>query len=90
MTPCAASRLLMQVLDGKVRQHQFEPAELELLLEIVEHPELSKQTLRRYQQTLARYAANGKSSMPSLSEYLEDHQRRRRSKRAVRSLAAGV
>lgn len=80
----------MQVLDGKVRQHQFEPAELELLLEIVEHPELSKQTLRLYQQTLARCAANGKSSMPTLSEYLESRQQRHRSKRAARSLAAGI
>ena len=80
----------MQVLDGKVRQHQFEPAELELLLEIVEHPELSKQTLRRYQQTLARYAANGKTSMPTLSEYLEGRQARHRSKHAARSLVAGV
>ena len=79
----------MQVLDGKVRQNRFEPAELQLLLEIVDHPKLPRRTLRRYQQTLAREAANGQLSMETLSEYLEV-QRQRRLRRTTRFVAAGI
>ena len=73
-----ANRLLCQVLDGTLRQHKFQPAELELLLDIVDRPtKIPRRTLRQYKNALARSAANDQILPPTLSEFIQQQARRR-------------
>ena len=85
-----ANRLLCQLLDGKVRQHIFQPAELELLLQVVEHPKVPRRTLRQYQRLIARRARDGESTVPKLDEFLESVSERRASRVIAKSATSSV
>ena len=80
-----ANRLLCELLDGKVRQHMFQPAELELLLDVIEHPKVPLQTLRQYQRFIARRALNGETTIPKLDQFLESVAERRASRAIARN-----
>ena len=71
MNTIRVNKLLRQVLDGNLRQNVFSSVELELLLDIADHPKIPRRTLRRYQRVIARRAANGESSVLRLSEFLK-------------------
>jgi hypothetical protein len=85
-----ANRLLCQLLDSKVRQHTFQPDELEFLLDLVEHPKRPRRILRQYQRFIARGVRNGESTVPKLDEFLESMAERRASRAIAKSAASSM